>query len=404
MVWYDTRDDPSHNNVKVRTYIATSVDGGRTFGPNIPVADGLSDEADRPNDNPPYVTSSFDYAEYIGVAVDSGVAHVVWSDNNNTLPQAAGWFSRNPAPNSTLTFTNVINNATQTATWTFVDHVPVPGSNQTQIGAEKSATLANLVHDLNASTDPVVQQATYVYVPGYGDLNHAPPYPVDNLIIQAKTPWPSGGQFTLDAWSPAFCDPGGQCFPAGCAATTCFINWVDQGLDRLVISLNLKTDQVPIPITPGDRMVVMSGQIPGHPESRSAGRILRYEGKSGAFINEFVPNCLSTVFPPSSVNCASVPGAAENPIDMVFGPDRKLYVADTPIGGGTYTTPSGLAVKRYNGRTGAFEEGISPEEDDPYARFISYGSGRSRKNRRPSLRTRQQSLCQRFFHRRDLAL
>ena len=320
VIWYDTRDDQPAD-VKVKTYLTTSVDGGRTFGPNIVIADAQSDEANHPN----YLTTEFDYAEYIGIAVNGCVAHTAWADNHMTHARADGWFRRNPNPNETLILNGV--------TWTFVSGTPA--DNQTQIGADKSQTLQNLVNDLRASSNPLLKQADYMIDPG------------DILIIQSKVAGPAGGYFTLDT-SPA----------------NGFINIkdTDRNIPRLVISLNLKTDQLPVPCTSGEQMLVISEET----SQRGAGKILRYDGLSGAIIDEYIPNCLSVN---SLANCADVPGAAENPVDMAYGPDRRLYVADTVIGS-FGPVPSGVAVKRYNGITGVFEE-----FDDPHAKFILYGSG-----------------------------
>jgi hypothetical protein len=147
---------------------------------------------------------------------------MVWSDNYMTHASAAGFFASNPAPGSTLTLNG--------ATWTFVSGTPV--GNQTQIGPNKSRTVENLVHDLNTSSDPLIQQADYAFAPGIPDPDKAEPY--DVLIIQSKAVGPSGGNFTLAANQPG-----------GCVAGSCFINFPDQNLTRLLITLNLKTDQVP---------------------------------------------------------------------------------------------------------------------------------------------------------------
>lgn len=333
VLWYDTRDDP--DNVKVRPYIATSVDGGRTFGPNRAVSDGQSDESNHGT----HLTSDYDYAEYIGIAVDGCVAHTVWSDNSMTYAGAAGYFASNPNANDALILNGVH--------WTFVSGTAV--GNQTKIGNNpdpllaKSETIKNLVNDLNDSPDPKIRQARYFF----SDF--------ETFTIQAKEAGAAGGNFTVAAMQNAL----------ACIAGSCFVNFVDQKIDRLIIALNLKVDHVPLACTPGDRMIVRSG-IKSPPAG--SGKILRYDAKSGAFMNEFISNCLS-VIPPSSVNCSLAPGASEDPVDMVFGPDSKLYVADQSIGG-TPTTPSGLAVKRYSGNTGLFDD-----INDSHARFIAYGSG-----------------------------
>ncbi|SFK21526.1 hypothetical protein SAMN05216302_100224 [Nitrosomonas aestuarii] len=326
VVWYDTRGDQP-DNVKVRTYLTTSVDGGRTFSPNIAIADAESDESNHGT----HLTSKSDYAEYIGVAVDGCVAHVVWSDNHMTRARADGFFSRNPVHNETLTLNGVV--------WTFVNQKNAP--NQTEIGVNQdkrlaiSETLANLVQDLRASTNPDINEADYTFNSG------------NVLSIQAKVAGPAGGNFTLDA-----------------SGNYSNFKNADRIIPRLITSLNLKTDQVPVPCTPGDQLLVINRL--GFP--LGAGSILRYDGRSGVFIDEFIPNC-SSVEPLGQ--CDSIPGAAENPVDMTYGPDQKLYVADAPIGSFGFA-PTGIAVKRYNGTTGKYNDFNDP---DPNAAFVNYGEG-----------------------------
>lgn len=75
------------------------------------------------------------------------------------------------------------------------------------------------------------------------------------------------------------------------------------------------------------------------------GDVLRYDGKAGAFISEF-----------SDGGC--------NPVDLTYGPDGRLYVADKdhPEFGGC--DPYNV-VTRFDGKTGEFK-GF----DDPHANFI----------------------------------
>jgi streptogramin lyase len=65
------------------------------------------------------------------------------------------------------------------------------------------------------------------------------------------------------------------------------------------------------------------------------GRILRYRGTTGAFLDAFVPDGR---------------GGLAEPQDLVFGPDGNLYVSDSLRG-----------VLRYNGLTGGFSGGICLE-------------------------------------------
>ena len=69
--------------------------------------------------------------------------------------------------------------------------------------------------------------------------------------------------------------------------------------------------------------------------SASTDEILRYDGKTGAFLNEFV---------------TAGSGGLDNPGDIVFGPDGHLYVSS--LAASPFLGQGG--VKRYDGTTGAF--------------------------------------------------
>lgn len=103
-----------------------------------------------------------------------------------------------------------------------------------------------------------------------------------------------------------------------------------------------------------------------------AGEILRYDGRAGALIDAFVPSCVTV--DPVHVDCQASPHAAEQPLDMAYGPRDWLYVADSPISAFGGSSSSGVAIKRYNGRTGAREQ-YEPFAPETYSPFVYYGDG-----------------------------
>src|SRR5262249_27034289 len=75
------------------------------------------------------------------------------------------------------------------------------------------------------------------------------------------------------------------------------------------------------------------------------GEVLRYDGRTGAFLDVFVP-----------------PGSGsrlDSSADLAFGPDGNLYVS-------SYDTDE---VLRYDGRTGAFLDGVVPAGPPPGGRI-----------------------------------
>jgi hypothetical protein len=75
VVWYDARNDT--NNQLVEVFMAISDDGGATFGTNILVSDGQSDQS---MNNPDRWGAN--YLEYIGIAMFDCEAYPVWADNS----------------------------------------------------------------------------------------------------------------------------------------------------------------------------------------------------------------------------------------------------------------------------------------------------------------------------------
>ena len=78
VVWYDARNDT--NNQLVELFMAISDDGGATFGTNILVSDGQSDQS---TNNPNRWGAN--YLEYIGIAMFDCEAYPVWADNSTNL-------------------------------------------------------------------------------------------------------------------------------------------------------------------------------------------------------------------------------------------------------------------------------------------------------------------------------
>ena len=83
VVWYDARNDTNNNgtnNQLVEVFMAISDDGGATFGTNILVSDGQSDQS---TNNPNRWGAN--YLEYIGIAMFGCRAYPVWADNSTNL-------------------------------------------------------------------------------------------------------------------------------------------------------------------------------------------------------------------------------------------------------------------------------------------------------------------------------
>ncbi len=90
--------------------------------------------------------------------------------------------------------------------------------------------------------------------------------------------------------------------------------------------------------------------------SNHTNEVLRYDGRTGAFLGAFV---------------SAGSGGLDDPGDLTFGPDGNLYV-------GSFATDE---VLRYDGATGAFLDA-----------FVSAGSGGLDAPQRPDLRPRRQPL------------
>ena len=72
------------------------------------------------------------------------------------------------------------------------------------------------------------------------------------------------------------------------------------------------------------------------------GAVLRFDGKTGAFVDAFVPN-------DQTKN-----GGLSEPLDLTFGPDGNLYVSSSFVVQGINSQNG--AILRYDGRTGAFKD------------------------------------------------
>ena len=103
-----------------------------------------------------------------------------------------------------------------------------------------------------------------------------------------------------------------------------------------VFSVNLgdATENVSTAFTQSDYFTVPPDLLVA---SRANGRVLRYDGTTGAYVGDFV---------------SAGSGGLESPIGLTFGPDGNLYVANgyKPDG----TSPSTNGVFRYDGTSGAF--------------------------------------------------
>ncbi len=84
--WYDARNDVGAGgtnsdgvpNTDVETFMAVSVDGAASFGPNFLVSTAASNQARDVND------PGNDFGDYAGITVHNNVAYVIWADNSNS--------------------------------------------------------------------------------------------------------------------------------------------------------------------------------------------------------------------------------------------------------------------------------------------------------------------------------
>jgi hypothetical protein len=111
--------------------------------------------------------------------------------------------------------------------------------------------------------------------------------------------------------------------------------------DRLFESLLFDATVQPL----ADLLVISTANHNTH----TTGEGRRFDGKAGVYLGHF--------------------GGGDNPLDMTYGPDQKLYVADTITPWGVEAVAS--VVRRFDGKTGIFDE-----IDDPYANFIPGTVGR----------------------------
>ena len=79
VTWYDARESALNNTA--RYYGAFSNDGGATFGPNFPIAGGISDQA---RTAPAATSKRSDYGDYTGNAFVNGRLVPAWADNSNS--------------------------------------------------------------------------------------------------------------------------------------------------------------------------------------------------------------------------------------------------------------------------------------------------------------------------------
>lgn len=107
-------------------------------------------------------------------------------------------FSGQPAANATLTLNGIA--------WTFV--TGTPSGNQSQIGANLAATLANLVTALNASAVPQIAAASYGQTGG------------TTLSVTHDTLGPAGNAFTLAAQPASNGTPSGATLAGGANSHT----------------------------------------------------------------------------------------------------------------------------------------------------------------------------------------
>ncbi len=80
VAWYDARNDP--NDVATQFFAATSINGGRSFSPNVPVSLGSSDAT---NGNLDAYGQQNQYGDYTSLAFAGGILYPVWADNSTQL-------------------------------------------------------------------------------------------------------------------------------------------------------------------------------------------------------------------------------------------------------------------------------------------------------------------------------
>jgi hypothetical protein len=87
--FHDTRNDPANRGTQY--FAAISTDGGQSFGPNVRVSAGTSNEDG--SEPPATGLADLDYGDYSGADFAGGVFHVAWADNSNSTgdnPDGAG--------------------------------------------------------------------------------------------------------------------------------------------------------------------------------------------------------------------------------------------------------------------------------------------------------------------------
>jgi hypothetical protein len=85
VAWYDTRDDATSGNDDTDVYATVSTDQGLTWQPNVRVTTQKSNALASDNSAPSGSSTTFDYGEYMGVALVNNVFCPTWSDNSASL-------------------------------------------------------------------------------------------------------------------------------------------------------------------------------------------------------------------------------------------------------------------------------------------------------------------------------
>jgi hypothetical protein len=95
--FYDTRNDTTGSRYMTDTYLATSTNGGQTFG-NVRVSDGSSNEHDCNGVFPcDFINYGNQQGDYEGLVSYGGISHPVWTDSrrNSETPAACVLNGRN---------------------------------------------------------------------------------------------------------------------------------------------------------------------------------------------------------------------------------------------------------------------------------------------------------------------
>ncbi|MCX7418660.1 MAG: Ig-like domain-containing protein [Planctomycetia bacterium] len=146
--WYDARNDVGASginsdgidNTDVQVFMAGSLDGGLTFGPNVLVSTGASNQARDVTD------PGNDFGDYAGLAAYNDTVYVIWTDNSNSTGDNPGGRATFDVYTSRVTvgFNTSTGGGSSTALPTIIDDGDVlngGAGNDTLVGSTGNDTL-----------------------------------------------------------------------------------------------------------------------------------------------------------------------------------------------------------------------------------------------------------------------